>query len=197
MNWADFIILGLIGLSMLISLFRGFVREVMALAVWVAAFWVAITFSDEARDLLSGHIELPSAQVAVAYAGLFIATLIVGGMINFLLGKLIEQTGLSGTDRFVGLFFGAARGLVLITAAVLFAGLTPFPQDGWWQQSRLLPWFEQLSQWSVTRLPEDIRGYFDYAAPAGDADAGEVSPSATPDPATQPETSVASPGPAR
>lgn len=204
MNWADYLILSLIGLSMLISLFRGFLREVMALVVWVAAFWVAVTFSDEARTLLSGHIELPSAQVAVAWGGLFIATLIVGGMVNYLLGKLIEKTGLSGTDRFVGIFFGAGRGLILITAAVLFAGLTPLPQDGWWQESRLLPYFERLSQWAVTRLPENLRDYFDYAptaSPAAEPDAGPGGaddPAESPDaPVPDPQTAVASPGPGR
>ena len=192
MNWVDYLLLGLLAVSMVISLFRGFVREVMALVVWIAAFWVAFTFSDDAQQWLTGRIELPSARMAVAYACLFLVTLIVGGMINYLLGQLIEQTGLSGTDRFIGLFFGAARGLVLIIAAVLFAGLTPLPRDQWWHESTLLPHFERLSLWAVTLLPDNVQTYFDFSPQSDQDSPDQAAPEQTAPPAIEGQTNLAS-----
>ena len=163
LNWADWVIFGLLVISMVISFFRGFVREFMALAVWVAAVWVALTYADQVAPLIGERIELPSARLAIAFGGLFVATLVAGGLVNFLLGLLVSQTGLSGTDRFLGLIFGAARGLLLIIVAVSLLVLTPLPADPWWQQSVRLPRLERLASWIADYLPSDIRGYLGEA----------------------------------
>ncbi len=160
LNWADYVILGIVVLSVLISLWRGLLKEVLGLAIWLAAFWVAFNFADETQGFFINSISVPSARMAVAFALLFLAALIVGGLLNFLLGKLIKTTGLSGTDRFFGMFFGLARAGVLMVALVLAAGFTPIPKDPWWQQSVLLPYFESLAGWSVQFLPESVRPYF-------------------------------------
>ena len=104
-------------------------------------------------------IDLPSARVIIAFAGVFIVVLVVGGLINYLLGKLVESTGLSGTDRMVGALFGAVRGIAIVLVAVVLAGFTPFPKDPWWQASRLLPGFERLAAWAVDRAPDNLSGY--------------------------------------
>ncbi len=162
MNWADYAILALIGISVVIGLIRGFVREVMALAVWLLAFWVAFSFADDGAALLSERVTLPSARLAIAFAVLFVATLVVGAVVNFVISKMVRWTGLTGSDRFLGLLFGAARAVVLITALVMVAGLTPLPRDPWWGQSLLLPAFQSLAEWAAAYLPEDVRDYFDY-----------------------------------
>jgi membrane protein required for colicin V production len=162
MNWADYTLIAVILVSVLIGLFRGLIREVMALVVWVAAFWVAFVFADKGEALLAPTVDLPSARLAIAFALLFLAVLLLGSIINYLLGQLIEKTGLSGTDRFLGMFFGAARAMVLVLSLVLLSGLTPVPNDPWWQESKLLPRFQVLAQWSTQYLPEKYQGYFDY-----------------------------------
>jgi len=162
MIWIDYVILGVIGLSTIISLVRGFVREALSLVVWVFAFWVAWTFFRE----LAGHLgvfSVPSVRLGVAFATLFIATLIVGALVNYLIGQLVDKTGLSGTDRLIGMLFGAARGALLIAVLVLLAGLTPFPEDPWWQESRLLGHFQELATWLKGLLPEDIGERFRFA----------------------------------
>jgi membrane protein required for colicin V production len=162
MIWIDYVILGVIGLSTIISLVRGFVREALSLVVWVFAFWVAWTFFRE----LAGHLgvfSVPSVRLGVAFAILFIATLIVGALVNYLIGQLVDKTGLSGTDRLIGMLFGAARGALLIAVLVLLAGLTPFPEDPWWQESRLLGHFQELATWLKGLLPEDIGERFRFA----------------------------------
>ena len=164
MNWFDYAILGVIALSAGISLIRGFVREAFSLAVWVLALWVAWTFFRDLAPMLGRWIATPSVQLGLAFAGLLIATLIVGGLVNYLLIQLVQVTGLSGSDRLIGMVFGVARGAVLVCVLVLLAGLTPFPQDPWWQDSVLVPYFEELALWMKDLLPEDIAHRFKYVA---------------------------------
>ena len=166
MNWADFFILGLIGLSVLVSLWRGFIKEALSLTTWVVAFLVALTFSDPFADLLKPWISLPSARAAAAMAGLFIAVLVLGALVGFLAGQLVEKTGLGGTDRVLGTVFGVARGAMIVAALVLLAGLTALPQDPWWQSSQLLPHFERLALWLADFLPSDVAANVTFEAPA-------------------------------
>ncbi|MCP5650867.1 CvpA family protein, partial [Klebsiella pneumoniae] len=76
---------------------------------------------------------------------LFVATLIVGSVINHVIGSLVQRTGLSGTDRVLGVCFGALRG-VLIVAAILFFldSFTQMSQSSDWQQSQLIPQFSHV-----------------------------------------------------
>lgn len=156
MNWVDFVILAVILVSTLISLVRGFVREAMSLVVWVAAFWVSITYADRLEPLFVEHISTPSLRLALAFFLLFLATLIVGGLVNYLIGKLVDKTGLSGTDRVLGMVFGAARGVAVVALLVLLGGLTALPQDPWWKESSLMPHFQMLAVWVRDFLPPDI-----------------------------------------
>lgn len=171
MNWADYAILGVLGLSVLVSLLRGFVREALSLAVWVAAFWAAFTFADPVAFRLENWVDLPSARLILAFALIFLVVLGVGGFINYLVGQLVDKTGLSGTDRLVGVVFGGARGVALVTAAVMLAGLTPLPRDPWWQKSRLLPGFERMAVWASGYLPETLGSQigYDTAAPTDES----------------------------
>lgn len=162
MIWIDYLILGIIALSALISVFRGFIKEAFSLLVWIAAFWLSWSFFREFSVHLQTWISLPSARLGVAFALIMITVLIVGGIINYLLAQLVEHTGLSGTDRLLGIFFGIGRGAMIIAILILLAGLTPFPRDPWWQQSLLIPHFQEISIWLKGFLPDDIAGHFSY-----------------------------------
>lgn len=161
MIWIDFVILGIIGLSAVISLMRGFVREALSLAVWVLAFWVAWTFFRKLALQLD-WFTVPSVRLGAAFLILFIATLMVGALVNFLMGQLVDKTGLSGTDRLIGILFGAARGAILVAILVLLAGLTPFPNDPWWKESQLIGYFQELAIWLKQLLPADIGEKFKF-----------------------------------
>ena len=161
MFWIDILIIGIIALSALISLLRGFVREALSLLTWIAAFWVAWFFFRPLADQL-GLIEVPSIRLGVAYAVLLIGVLLLGALINHFMSQLVNSTGLSGTDRFLGVFFGAARGAVVVAILILLAGLTPFPQDPWWKDSQLIPYFQDMALWLKQFLPADIAASFKY-----------------------------------
>lgn len=175
MNWADYSVIAIFLISIVISLFRGFAREFLALAIWVAAFWVAATFSDDLDARLVDQISLPSARLAVSYVLLFVVTLLSGGILNYMLGKLIDSTGISGTDRMLGMIFGFGRALLLVVALILLLKLTPLTRDAWWQNSVLVPRLEGLANWSTQFFPSSLQSVFtDEAAsdePASEDDA--------------------------
>jgi len=147
-TWVDWAIVAIIGVSALISIKRGFVKEALSLVVWIVAGVVAWLFGGAVAQHLTNFIDIPSARVIAACALLFVATLLVGGLVSFLIGELIRVTGLSGTDRFLGMFFGAARGALLVVVLVGLLSLAPVQQDIWWQQSTLLPHFLMVADWS-------------------------------------------------
>ncbi|WP_024690475.1 CvpA family protein [Pseudomonas tremae] len=144
----DWAILGIVAISALISLKRGFVKEALSLTTWIIAGVVAWMFGAGLSQYLVNYIETPSARVIASCTILFVATLLVGAMVNFLIGELIRVTGLSGTDRFLGMVFGAARGGLLVVVAGGLLSLGPVQQDQWWQQSRLVPQFLMVADWS-------------------------------------------------
>lgn len=162
MAWIDIVIIALIILSAVLSLFRGFVKEALALASWLVAFWVAMVFHEDLAAVLSQWLEEPSVQKIAAFSILFISVLLLGALVNYLAGKLVDKTGLTGTDRMLGVVFGVARGGVIVAVLVLLAGLTALPQDSWWQESRFLGYFQDFAIWIHDLIPEGMLGDITY-----------------------------------
>lgn len=179
MNWADYAIVGILALSVLIGLWRGFVSEVLALGVWIAAVWVAWMFGGQVAGLFEHSVSLPSARMLLGYGICFIGVLILGALLRFVMHKLVEGTGLSGSDRILGMAFGLARGVLVVVLVVMLLGFTPFPRDPWWKQSQLLPSFRSAAQWLAVRLPDNLEKYIDFhPAVISRAVAGELLPAA-------------------
>lgn len=155
--WVDWLLLGVVLLSGLISLWRGFVREALSIVIWVLALYAAFRLTHPLAATLYAPIEVPSIRLAVAALTLVIAVLVVGSMLSWLLGKLVQSSGLSGTDRFLGMFFGLGRGLLTVTALVAVGSWTPLCADPWWSQSRLIPHLESLAMASREFLPANLR----------------------------------------
>lgn len=175
MNGADLFILATIGLSMAIGLARGLVVEVLSLAAWVAATLAAMTVGPRIAVHFEDSIELASARIALGYVLVFMVALVAGAIAVWLMRKVVDGTGLTGTDRMLGLFFGLARGGVIVVAMVMLGGLTPFPRDDWWQRSRALPAFEEMAGKATQYLPEALRDNIDFS-PGGEVPAAEPAP---------------------
>ena len=157
MIWIDYAILAIVGISGVISLMRGFIREALSLAGWIAAFWAALAFSGEAAAWLVGYVSVPSVRTGIAFATIFFGVLLLCGIALRLAGLLVERTGMSGTDRTLGIVFGVLRGVVVTGLLVLLAGLTPLPRDPWWNQSVLLPHLVELASEIRAFLPPDMQ----------------------------------------
>jgi membrane protein required for colicin V production len=139
LNWIDVAILMVTGISCMFGLWRGFVREVLSLLAWIAALLIARVYSPDLAPLLGGWIASEPMQKVFAFAVLFIVTLIVGAMINHLVAKLIDISGLKLTDRLLGGVFGIARGVVILMVFVYF-GASFFAIEPWWIESKFIPY---------------------------------------------------------
>ncbi len=137
-------------------------KEALSLAGWVIAAWVALSFADNLQALLEPHITVPSLRLIIAFAILFITTLLLAGLVNYLAVQVIKKTGLSGTDRMIGILFGVARGSLVVAVLVLIGGMTPMPQDPWWRESQLLHYFQDMAIWLRQFLPADIAKNIQY-----------------------------------
>ncbi|MFB9134862.1 CvpA family protein [Vibrio olivae] len=144
MNWLDIVILSVIGLSALISLVRGFAKEALSLVIWFGAFFIASQYYAKLAVYFY-NIQDELIRNAAAIAALFVATLIVGAIVNYVIAQLVQKTGLSGTDRVLGVVFGALRGILIVSAALFFMdAFTTFPDTVWWKGSQLVPEFSRI-----------------------------------------------------
>ncbi|MDR9424753.1 MAG: CvpA family protein [Marinobacter sp.] len=162
--WIDWVIIALITVSTLISLKRGFVKEALSLVTWIGAFIIARTFHPQMQGLLASTVETPLVRLIAAFAILFFGTLIVGAIINNMIGALVKATGLSPTDRVLGMGFGLLRGLVVVIVAIAFTRYTPLAEDTWWQTSVMIEHLGVVEDWSRRTFGDEFSRLL---APAG------------------------------
>jgi membrane protein required for colicin V production len=167
MNAADIAIAVVLGLSSLLSLLRGLVKEILSLLAWVVAFWVALAYGAHVAQWLDGLITQASARKALAFVVLLIGTLIAFGLLNSLVAKLLSNSGLGDTDKLLGMIFGFLRGLAIMMVLVLLASLTPAPLQDWWQSSILLPRLSTAAHWLLAWLPPEFGRHFGYDGKSG------------------------------
>ncbi len=154
--WIDWVIIALIAVSTLISLKRGFVKEALSLVSWVAAFILARTFHPQMQSLLESTVETPMVRLIAAFAILFFGTLIVGAIINNMIGHLVRATGLTATDRVLGMGFGMLRGVVVVIVAIAFTRYTPLSNDTWWRTSIMIERLAVVEDWSRRTLGDEF-----------------------------------------
>ena len=156
MAWTDLAVLAIIGLSAVLSLFRGFVREAIALAGWIAGLWLAFQFAHVGAGWFERWVESSEVRFVLGFLVVLAAVLVVAGVVSRLAGGFIDLTGLGGTDRVLGMIFGAGRGAVIVSVLVLLAGFTGVKGESWWGESALLPRFEALADEVGRLLPAGI-----------------------------------------
>ena len=155
--WADWIIIGIISISTIVSLVRGFVKEALSLLSWVIAFIIARSFYTHLATLFEDFIGTPSLRLLAAFVLLFVVALIVGSLVNHLISAIVKSTGLSGTDRILGMVFGMIRGLILVVVIIALARLTPVKEDPWWSDAVLVKHFERIESWSRSVFGDPIK----------------------------------------
>ena len=154
MTWLDALVAVILISSIIISVIRGLVREILSVLGWIAAFVVANRFSENLAVMLPAAIPGVTVRLITAFAILFIGTLIIAALISAAIGMLLRASGLVLADRGLGGLFGLARGVLIVMTAVILAGLTTLPRQPVWRESFSAPLAEQAVRSIKPLLPD-------------------------------------------
>lgn len=150
----DLVLLGVIGLSALLGLFRGFIGIVVGTLSWLLAVWLSFLFGGAAAHWLAGTQHPTLTQYVCGYGGLFIAVFAAVAIVGWLIRAAVNAVRLGGLDRIAGFGLGAVRGVVLACVLVLLMGYSSLPQEDTWRQSQVVPWLAPGAHWMRAQLPD-------------------------------------------
>jgi membrane protein required for colicin V production len=149
----DLIIIVIIGLSSVTGLFRGVVKEVIALGIWVVAIWMGYNHSQSLTPWLGAYIQNGTAQTAIAFGIIVLGVLIAGAIVNFILGFLLNRTGLSSIDKILGMCFGFARGVLIVSFVLAVLSMTSLPYQPYTASSRVVAQLQPVVNWISGYIP--------------------------------------------
>jgi membrane protein required for colicin V production len=152
----DYIVLVIIGLSLVISIMRGAIREVLAIAGWAAAIVAAKTFASQLAPLLPNAIPTEMLKTTAAFLIILLLVLLIANLLSTALTSIFKMVGINWLNRFFGAFFGFARGLLIVSILVLLAGMTDIPKDERWRNAMLSSPLEMLVISALPWLPEGV-----------------------------------------
>ena len=152
----DYVVLGIVAISLMLGMWRGVVSELIALVAWVMAFMAALEFgADAGKTLFSGFAD-PVIQVLAGCVLIFVGVLVLMSLIRLAVRSMVKALGLSLSDRLLGMFFGLARGVLLVMLLVAAGGMTSAPQQPWWKEATLAPPLETAVLVAKPWLPDDL-----------------------------------------
>lgn len=181
-TWIDIIIIAIFLFSTIVAFFKGFVRSVISLITWIAAIGLALTQAEQVAMLLPESMDtlsLPlgdrdygsNVRVGVAFILIFIGVLLLGGLINFVFGQIMQAQNLKGMDRALGMLFGLIRASAIVVILIMLtSAFTTLQESAAWKDSLLISPFESAAQWTVGKLPEQYRYNFIFLEPITDED---------------------------
>jgi membrane protein required for colicin V production len=158
----DYLVLFVLIASVIISTLRGLVKEILSLVSWIVAFIVANLFSAQLASMLPAAIPGDVMRLIVAFIALFIGVRLLMGLLMMAVDALIKASGLSLADRGLGGLFGLARGIVIVLAAVIVAGMTDLPKQPFWTQAMLSPMAETGVRTVKPYLPASVVQHVNY-----------------------------------
>ncbi len=158
-NYFDIAIVVIILITALIGFMRGIVWMGIFLATWAAAILLAIKYKDSVAQVLPIKLSSEIAQTGLAALLIFLGVLIVGAVINFLFSKAVAAVGLGAFDRILGTGLGVVLGALAITLLTMLLSLTELPSQDAWSKSRLIPKFQEASEWLQTLIPDNLNQY--------------------------------------
>jgi membrane protein required for colicin V production len=150
LNWVDYIILGILFLSILFGLIRGVMRELLALCIWVVGAWAALKFAPQFQPVIVTHIGFQQFSYWIAAGMIFISIWLCGWLLSYLLGAVLHSVGLGLVDRLLGVLFGAVRGVLIVTVLLLFTGYLGYQDEAMHASHfahRFMPAVHLLERW--------------------------------------------------
>tara|TARA_R110000868_G_scaffold410505_4_gene698882 strand:+ start:126954 stop:127463 length:510 start_codon:yes stop_codon:yes gene_type:complete len=160
MIWIDYIIIAIIGLSMLLSFFRGFAREILALVNWAAAMIIAVYFSPVLANTVFSGIQNTQVKIALSFVLIFIVMFMLGMWAVIVLSKIVNTTNLTLGNRILGLVFGFLRGIIIVSVLLMLAQFAHLSDTAWWSHSVLIHYFVNTGDWLGNNLGVQLEHYF-------------------------------------
>ena len=156
MTLFDDVVIIILAASVVISLMRGLVREILSLGSWVVAFVLANAYGAELAKMLPAAVPGEVVRTMVGFVALFIGVRIVMGLVSVAISALVSAAGLGIVDRGLGAVFGFARGIIFVFAAVIVCGMTDMPQQAFWKNALLSPMAERGVRLVKPMLPDSL-----------------------------------------
>jgi membrane protein required for colicin V production len=157
MNWFDFVIFGVIGLSIVVSFFRGILREILSLVIWILAFILSFKYSSSVSIWLQSFVHGQMISYVLAFVLIFLAVFLFGMVLNFFIKHVIDKVGFGPIDRVLGFCFGAARGVIVVTVLLMFIAVSPMQKEAWYASSKVAPYFKTAVTWLSNFLPDQVQ----------------------------------------
>ncbi len=152
MNLLDYVLIGVVSLSMLFAFWRGFMREFVSLAGLIAAFLIASQFSRPASEFLLPWLQNRTISDIAGFGLIFIGVLFLSGVAGVVVRKLLPA-GFTATDRLLGLLFGMLRGILYVGLFFLIYTSYAEPDRPWLEKSLLAPYAIQLGDLIGSVIP--------------------------------------------
>ena len=153
----DLVLLGVMLVSGLLAMVRGFMREVLSIAAWGAAALVTLYSFSKLLPTAKTYFNNDTIAAAVVVAGTFIGTLIVVSVITVRISDMILDSRIGALDRTLGFLFGLGRGLLIVVVAFLFfTWLVPEKQrPDWVTSAKSRTVLQGTGDWLMSLLPDD------------------------------------------
>lgn len=152
----DYLVLFVLICSIVISMMRGLVKEILSLVGWVTAFLVANLYCDALAQWLPEAVPGHSGRLIVAFLALFIGVKLLMLLLTMAVDAVVKASGLMLVDRGLGGLFGLARGIVIVLAAVLVCGTTSMPRQSFWTEAVFSPLAETAARTLLPYLPGNL-----------------------------------------
>ncbi|MFZ4076577.1 MAG: CvpA family protein [Legionellaceae bacterium] len=163
LNWIDYIMVGVVGLSVMTGLFRGFVKELIAICIWVLAIWLGMTYGELLTPWVKPYFDNKTACFAAGFILILLATLFAGAIVNGIFSFILHRSGLSGTDRLLGMGFGFVRGVFIVALALFVINMTSLSKEPALMRAHFYPYFKPVVTWMEGFMPTVLKkvGFFD------------------------------------
>ncbi len=149
-------VLAIIGICIIVSMMRGAVKEMLAIFGWLVAFYVAKSYSSLLSPMLPQDIPTEALKTLAAFLILLIAVLFINSLLSIAISSIISKVGLGWLNRFMGIVFGFAKGVLIVSVLVFLSGLTSLPKEKMWTDAMLSSPFEVLVKSTFPWLPYSV-----------------------------------------
>jgi membrane protein required for colicin V production len=156
MTGFDYVMIGIVSVSLLFGLWRGVVGEVIALVAWGVGIFAAIDFGTAVGHSLFAGVSDPALRTLAGCVVIFIGVLVAMSLLNMVVRSMVKALGLSVSDRILGMLFGLVRGVLICMVLVGLGGMTSAPAQPWWQNATLAAPLETVVMAAKPWLPDDL-----------------------------------------